>query len=86
MAFVIKPIGLHYVKIFTRFAECKQTSSDVTQPRGNMKIPFLFKLKATEHFKVNEENVREEENDFGLMNTASVRPSPNVKPMDVKLM
>lgn len=51
-----------------------------------MKIPFLFKLKATEHFKVNEENVREEENDFGLTNTAAVRPSPNIKLMDVKPM
>lgn len=30
----------------------------------------MFKLKATQHLKVNEENVREGENDFGLSASA----------------
>lgn len=74
MAFVIKPVGLHYVKIFTRFAECKQASSDMTQRGRNMRIPFFFvQIKGHKTLKIKWKNVREEENDFGLSNTASAK-------------
>lgn len=68
MAFVIKPVRLLYVKIFTRLSEYNK-SSDMTQQSGNMKIPYCSN-KRPQRLKVNEENDRMKENDFGLKNTA----------------
>lgn len=47
MAFVIKPVRLRYVKIFTRSAESKTENFRHDPTKGTLEIHFLFKLKAT---------------------------------------
>lgn len=45
MAFVIKPVRLHYVKIFTRSAESKTENFRHDPTKGTLKIHFFVQIK-----------------------------------------